>query len=99
LLAAYLPATQSQRRWNNRDAASYGRSVQLLRSAGLDTPLELVTAHYVEAVKVLGTDKIVAAAPRVSSGAIRRETTAHREPGRRRIVGIENQAQSQLAIC
>ena len=44
------------------EAASYGRAVELIRDAGLDTPLELVAARYVEAVKVLGTDKIVEAA-------------------------------------
>ena len=46
----------------NPEAASYGRAVEILRNAGLDTPLELVAAHYVEAVKILGTDKVVAAA-------------------------------------
>ena len=44
------------------EAASYGRAIELIRDAGLDTPLELVAARYVEAVKVLGTDKIVEAA-------------------------------------
>ena len=48
--------------FRSTDAASYGRAVEILRDAGLDTPLELVAAHYVEAVKILGTDKIVAAA-------------------------------------
>jgi integrase len=43
------------------DAASYGRARELLRDAGLDTPLELVAAHFIEAVKVLGSDKIVEA--------------------------------------
>jgi integrase len=47
---------------DSREAASYGRAMELLRESGLDTPLELVVAHYIEAVKVLGTDKIVAAA-------------------------------------
>jgi integrase len=47
---------------DSREAASYGRAVEILREAGLDTPLELVAAHYAEAVKILGTDKIVAAA-------------------------------------
>lgn len=46
----------------NPEAASYGRAVEILRNAGLDTPLELVAAHYVEAVQILGTDKVVAAA-------------------------------------
>ena len=44
------------------EAASYGRAIELLRDGGLETPLELVAARYVEAVKVLGTDKIVEAA-------------------------------------
>jgi len=48
--------------FRSTDAASYGRAVEILRDGGLDTPLELVAAHYVEAVKILGTDKIVAAA-------------------------------------
>ena len=43
------------------DAASFGRATEILRDAGLDTPLELVAAHHVEAVKVLGSDKIVEA--------------------------------------
>jgi integrase len=47
---------------DSRDAASYGRSMQLLSEAGLDTPLELVVAQYIEAVKILGTDKVVKAA-------------------------------------
>ncbi len=44
------------------EAASYGRAIELIRDAGLDTPLELVAARYVEAVKILGTEKIVEAA-------------------------------------
>ncbi|MDR3456114.1 MAG: site-specific integrase [Verrucomicrobiae bacterium] len=44
------------------EAASYGRAVELIRAAGLETPLELVAARYVEAVKILGTEKIVEAA-------------------------------------
>ena len=44
------------------DAASYGRAIEILRAAGLDTPLELVVAHYVEVVKILGSDKITQAA-------------------------------------
>ncbi len=47
---------------DSREAASYGRAMELLREAGLDTPLELVVAHYIEAVKILGTDKVVKAA-------------------------------------
>ncbi|HTX21443.1 MAG TPA: tyrosine-type recombinase/integrase [Candidatus Aquilonibacter sp.] len=49
-------------RLRGSEAASYGRAVELIRDAGLDTPLELVAARYVEAVKILGTDKIVEAA-------------------------------------
>jgi hypothetical protein len=48
--------------FRNSDAASYGRATEILRDAGLDTPLELVAAHHVEAVKILGSDKIVVAA-------------------------------------
>ena len=44
----------------NREAASYGRAVELLR--GLDVPLELAAAHYAEAFKILGGDRIVEAA-------------------------------------
>jgi len=43
------------------DAASYGRAVEILRNAGLDTPLELVASMHVEAVKILGSGKIVEA--------------------------------------
>jgi integrase len=43
------------------DAASYGRAVEILRNAGLETPLELVASIHVEAVKILGSDKIVEA--------------------------------------
>jgi hypothetical protein len=52
----------SAARLRGSEAASYGRAVELLRAAGLDTALELVAARYVEAVKVLGTEKIVEAA-------------------------------------
>ena len=48
--------------FRNTDAASYGRSIEILRLAGLDIPLELVAAHHAEAYKILGSDKIVAAA-------------------------------------
>jgi len=48
--------------FRSTDAASFGRSVELLRDAGLDMPLELIVAHYIEAVKILGTDKVVEAA-------------------------------------
>jgi integrase len=44
------------------DAASYGRAVEIIRNAGLETPLELVASMYVEAVKILGSEKIVEAA-------------------------------------
>ena len=44
----------------NREAASYGRAVELLR--GLDVPLELAAAHFAEAFKILGGDRIVEAA-------------------------------------
>jgi integrase len=44
------------------EAASYGRAIELLRAAGLETPLELVAARYAEAVKHLGADLIVEAA-------------------------------------
>jgi integrase len=44
------------------DAASYGRAIEILRNAGLDTPLELVASMHVEAVKILGSEKIVEAA-------------------------------------
>jgi integrase len=44
----------------NSEAASYGRSVELLRPTGL--PLEIVASHFAEAFRILGGDKIVAAA-------------------------------------
>jgi integrase len=44
------------------EAASYGRAIELLRAAGLETPLELVAARYAEAAKALGTEMIVEAA-------------------------------------
>ena len=49
-------------RLRGSEAASYGRASELLLNAGLETPLELVAARYVEAVKILGTEKIVEAA-------------------------------------
>jgi integrase len=53
----------------NSEAASYGRAVELLRPLG--TPLELAAAHYAEAFKILGRDRIVEAA----SDFIRRNPT------------------------
>ena len=47
---------------DNRDAASYGNAKQILIDAGLNTALEIAVAHYAEAVKILGTDKVVEAA-------------------------------------
>jgi hypothetical protein len=47
---------------DNRDAASFGNARQILIDAGLDTPLEIAVAHYVQAVKILGADKVVEAA-------------------------------------
>src|SRR5208282_758429 len=44
----------------NADAASFGRALELLR--GIDTPLEMVAAHYAKAFKILGGDRIVEAA-------------------------------------
>jgi integrase len=44
------------------DAASYGRAIEILRNARLETPLELVASLHVEAVKILGSEKIVEAA-------------------------------------
>jgi hypothetical protein len=39
------------------DAASYSRALELLRPTG--TPLELAAAHYAEAFRILGGDKLV----------------------------------------
>ena len=47
---------------DSRDAASYGRAVQILHDKGIDTPLEIVASHYAEAVTILGADKVVEAA-------------------------------------
>ena len=44
----------------NADAASFGRVREILR--GIDLPLELVAAHFAEAFKILGGDRIVEAA-------------------------------------
>ena len=52
----------SAARLRGSEAASYGRAVELVRDAGLETPLELVAARYVEGVKILGTEKVVEAA-------------------------------------
>jgi integrase len=47
---------------NNADAASYGRAVEILRRAGIDTPLELVASIHADSVRVIGSaDKIVGA--------------------------------------
>lgn len=43
-----------------RELAGYGRAVELLRPTGI--PLEVAAAHYAEAVKVLGGDRILEAA-------------------------------------
>jgi integrase len=40
--------------FRNTDAASFGRAVEILRDAGLETPLELVAALHVEAIKLVG---------------------------------------------
>ena len=45
---------------SNADAASFGRAFELLR--GLNVPIELAAAHYSEAFKILGGDRIVEAA-------------------------------------
>lgn len=44
----------------NREAASYGRAIELLRPTGI--ALEIVASHFADAFKILGADKIVAAA-------------------------------------
>lgn len=44
----------------NAEAASYGRAVELLKETGV--PLELAAAHFAQAWRILGGDKIVAAA-------------------------------------
>src|SRR5665213_2099306 len=46
--------------FTNADAASFGRMKELSR--GIDLPLELIVARYVEAYKILGGDRIVEAA-------------------------------------
>ncbi len=57
---------------DNRDAASYGNSKQILIDAGLgDTPLEIAVAHYAQSVKILGSDRVVEA----SQDFIRRNPT------------------------
>lgn len=44
----------------NAEAASYGRAMELLRECGVS--IEVAAAHFAEAVKVLGSDKVVRAA-------------------------------------
>ena len=44
----------------NADAASFGRMKELSR--GIDLPLELIVARYVESYKILGGDRVVEAA-------------------------------------
>jgi hypothetical protein len=56
---------------SNREAASYGRAVELLR--GLDVPFELAAAHHAEAFKILGGDRLAEAAKEF----IRRNPTEH----------------------
>jgi integrase len=46
---------------DNHEAASYGNAIQILRDGGLDTRLEVVASKYVEAVKILGSDRIAEA--------------------------------------
>ncbi len=44
----------------NADAASFGRVREILR--GIDVPLEMVAAHFAQAYRILGGDRIVEAA-------------------------------------
>ena len=44
----------------NSEAASFGRAIELLRPTGV--PLELAAAHYAEAFKILGGDRMIEAA-------------------------------------
>ena len=44
----------------SRDVASYGRAIELAKPTGV--PLEIVAAHYAEAFKILGSDRIIEAA-------------------------------------
>lgn len=44
----------------NAEAAAYGRAIELLRPTGVS--LEIAAAHFAEAFKILGADRIVAAA-------------------------------------
>jgi integrase len=46
---------------DSREAATYGNAIQILRAAGLETPLELVAARYVEAVQTRGSENFVEA--------------------------------------
>jgi len=47
-------------RMTGSEAASYGRAVELLHDTG--TPIELAAAHYAEAFRILGGDRIIEAA-------------------------------------
>jgi integrase len=46
---------------DSREAATYGNAIQILRAAGLETPLELVAARYVEAVQTRGSENFIEA--------------------------------------
>ncbi len=70
------------------EAASYGRAVELLRAAGLETPLELVAARYGEAVKHLGGDLVVEAA----------KFYAQRNPANREARTVQQVADELIAL-
>lgn len=46
----------------NREAATFGRMVEILRTKGIEVPLEIVASHFADAYEILGGDRIVEAA-------------------------------------
>lgn len=71
---------------DGREAASYGRALQLLR--GLGVPIELAAAHYAEAFKILGGDRIVEAA----------KDYARRHPQAREVRTVQQVADEMIAF-
>jgi integrase len=70
------------------DAASYGRAVELLRAAGVESPLELIAARYAQAVTLLGADMVVEAA----------EFYAQRNPANREPRTVQQVADELIAL-
>ena len=70
----------------NADAASFGRTKELLR--GIDVPLELVAANYAKAYRILGGDRIVEAAKDFN----------RRNPAKRAALSVRKVADEMIAL-